>query len=109
MNRSERRAAAKKGDVIYASYGHLLEHDQNYGLPVECYVCGAVHNGRGICRIEHKRSTTDVPLCEACLAHWGDDVVRKFLNAPDLAVIEGGEATPEQINALADQQNPTEH
>ena len=48
MNRSERRAAAKKGDVIYASYGHLLEHDQNYGLPVECYVCGAVHNGRGI-------------------------------------------------------------
>jgi len=35
--------------------------------------------------------------------------MRKFLNAPDLKVSEGGTATTEQIAALAAKQDTTEH
>jgi hypothetical protein len=109
MNRHDRRAARKRGETIFIDYGCLLERDQNYGLPVECYVCATAHKASGIARIDDKQSTTIVPLCEACLACRGNDVARKYLNAPDLEISEGGEATTEQVLAMAERRHATEH
>jgi hypothetical protein len=111
-NRHERRQAAKlqHGEVILIHYGQLLERDQNYGLPVQCYVCGAPHKALGLARIEQKRSTTDVPLCDECLASDSKgDIIRKYTNAPDLKISEGGELTAEQLTAIVDKQDTTEH
>ncbi|QIG97523.1 hypothetical protein [Bradyrhizobium sp. 6(2017)] len=111
MNRRDRRAARKRGDMILIDYGHLLERDQNYGLSVACYVCATAHKASGIARIEDKRSSTIVPLCEACPTSddRGNDVARKYLNAPDLEISEGGEATTEQVLAMAERQHGTAH
>jgi hypothetical protein len=110
MNRHERRALAKR-NVTFVDYGHLSERDQNYGLPVECYVCGFPHHALGLARITDSQETIHVPLCEPCLG--SDDrantVIRKFLNAPDLEISEGGEATTEQVLAVADKRDATEH
>jgi hypothetical protein len=35
--------------------------------------------------------------------------MRKYIDAPDLEISEGGEATPEQMIALAERQDTTEH
>jgi hypothetical protein len=110
MNRHERRAA-KKGNVTFIEYGHLLARDQNFGLPVTCYVCATPHKALGLARIQHKQTITNVPLCESRLGA-GDRynaVFRKFLNAPELEIIEGGEATTEQVLAAAEKQEATEH
>lgn len=106
-NRHERRAALKR-EAIFVDVGRLQQRDPNYGLPVDCYVCGTTHAASGLARIQDKRSTTHVPLCDAC---FGKDaqLMRKFLNAPDLKVSEGGTATTEQIASLAAKQDTTEH
>jgi hypothetical protein len=108
-NRHQRHAARKRG-VIVTDFGHLDPRNRNYGLPVNCYVCGAAHKAFGLARIQGQ-STIDVPLCEACLEsdERGNDVIRKYLNAPDLKINEGGEATTEQLIAMADKQDTTEH
>jgi len=108
-NRHERRAARKKG-VIFVDYGHLDQRDPNYGSPVQCYVCGVLHNASGVARIEGS-SIVHVALCELCLASdpGGNGVLRKFLNAPGLEIEEGGEATTEQVFAMADKSDATEH
>jgi hypothetical protein len=68
----------KQGDVIDVAFAFLLESDPNYGLPVQCYVCGTAHKAIGVARIEG----TFVPLCKACVeAHNADAVARKFRNA----------------------------
>jgi hypothetical protein len=110
MNRRARRGA-KKGDAIFVDWGHLSERDQNYGLPVICYVCGAPHKAFGLARITEKSGTTHVPLCEPCLASTdrGNAVIRKFWNVRDLEISEGGEATTEQVMALTEKQDETEH
>ena len=51
-----------------------------------------------------------MPLCDACYAD--DDtnrIVRKFLKAPDIRISNGGEVSTEQIEALVDKRNKTEH
>ena len=107
MNRKERRAAFKRG-AIFVDRGHLQPRDPNYGLPVKCYVCGADHKAYGLTRVEDKRSILDAPLCDVCLAGDPHDhqIIRKFLNAPDLNV---SEVTTEQLTALAEKQSKTEH
>lgn len=62
-------------------------------------------------RIRRDRSTIDVPLCEPCLVSSDtyDAIARKYLNAPDLEMIDKGEATTEQIEALANKQDETDH
>ena len=109
-NRHERRKA-RKGDVITVDIGRLQQRDPNYGLPVSCYVCGAAHTASGLARIQDKRSTKNVALCDACLADGTVDhlVVRKFLGASGMTFSEGGKVTTEQIIALADKQDTTEH
>ena len=115
MNRHERRAARKHGAVVKIDRCRLLEFDRNYGLPVVCYVCDTPHKALGLARIRDSRSTTDatidVPLCEPCLVSSDTDnaVIRKFLSAPDLEVFDKGEATTEQIEALTNKQDETEH
>jgi hypothetical protein len=115
MNRHERRAAIKRGDVIFIDYGNLLERDQNYGLSVVCYVCATPHNASGLARITDKSGLEHVALCQSCLQSARDDgvtkerVYRKFLNAPDLEISEGGVATTEQVMALAEKQGVTAH
>jgi hypothetical protein len=112
MNRQQRRTARKQGrNATFIAYGYLSRRDQNLGLPVICFACDAQHAALGLARITHDNATTDVPLCEACLvSEQKEDVVfRKFLNAPDLAITEGGEATTEQVIALAEKQDTTEH
>jgi hypothetical protein len=111
-NRHERRQAARlqRGEVILIHYGQLLERDQNYGLPVLCYVCGAPHKASGLARIEQKRSTVDVPLCEICVASDSNgEIIRKYTKARDLKISEGGELTTEQLAAMVDKQDTTEH
>jgi hypothetical protein len=64
MNRKERRAA-RKGDALFVRCGYLLPRDLNYGLPVECYVCGAAHKARhlstGYVNIGEKRTFIHAP------------------------------------------------
>jgi hypothetical protein len=95
------------------SYGHLLERDLNYGLPVRCYVCTEEHKASGIARIRdnHNQSTLDVPVCEVCLISdsRNDALIRKYWKTPDLKIIEGGEVTIDQLTALIDKQDTTEH
>jgi hypothetical protein len=106
------RRAAKKG-VALVRYGHLLERDSNYGLPVACYVCDAPHKALGLARIEDRSGTTHLPLCDRCLgaAMHGDEdaLIRKYFNSPDLEISKGGKITAEQISAVVKKQDETEH
>lgn len=98
------------GTAIFADVGYLSERDLNYGLPVNCYVCGTAHKAFGLVRIKDDRSTIVVPLCEACCApDKMDAIVRIFLNAPDLEIRKGGEATTEQLLAMAEKPDEKEN
>ena len=113
MNRRERRKAKKYrvGDVVLIAYGLLDGRDPNYGLPVNCYVCAAPHKALGVARIDRDQSITDVLICDDCLQADGgrNAVARKFMNAPDLTINEGGAVTTEQLKALASRQDATRH
>lgn len=101
---------AKGQYTVLAHYGRLHERDPNRGIVLHCYVCGTPHKAFGIVRIEDGRRTTDRPLCEACLeAKDGGAVIRKYWNAPDLEVEEGGKVTTEQIQAMVEKPDKTEH
>lgn len=117
MNRRERRAATKTGNVAFADFGVLLEGNPNYGLQVSCYVCGSPHAARGVARLQGAAGSMNVALCDGCNPRGpgGFDadkekaVLRKYLNAPDLEIKEGGEQVTEIISALAEKDNATEH
>jgi hypothetical protein len=114
MNRHHRRAAAKQWrerEVVLIEYGHLPEHDPNYGRTVECYVCATPHIAHSLARIERGESTTDVPLCESCRASGNSHhaVLRKFCDAPDLKIAEGSGITEDQITAWTEGGDATEH
>jgi hypothetical protein len=106
MNRRERRTAKKHGTTII-DFGRLVTPDD--ALPVDCYICATPHKASGVARIQERQSITYVPLCDQCFTDSGDAVVRKYMNAPDLKIHEGGEATTAQLSALADKQDATEH
>jgi hypothetical protein len=112
MTRHDRRAMKHHAhDVAHTSTGTLSERDPNYGLRVDCYVCGVPHLARGLARIQDKSGTTDVLLCNSCLGVRDVDkhdthnrIIKKYWNAPDLKVREGGELTTEQLLALVERQ-----
>lgn len=112
MNRHERRKARKLriGEAIFIDHGTMDKRDRNFGTRVICYVCDARHLALNFARIRTQTDTTDVPLCPACFASndMTNDVLRKFLNAPDMTIEEGGKATLEQIDALAERQREGE-
>src|SRR5262245_29227394 len=116
MNRHERRAAKKRqsniqaGDVISIERCQLLERDPNYGIPARCYICDTPHNTFCFARIEDKSGAKNVPLCEPC--HQDADapiaIMWRF-HVSALTLIEGGEATHEQVLALAERQRAIAH
>jgi hypothetical protein len=106
MNRHERRAANKRGlgTVIEIDYGRFIARDPNAELPVvECYACGTPHKAAGFGRIRDGKSMTDVSLCEPCLVsdEQSNAVLRKYMGTPKLEVRDGGNAMPEQIEAIS--------
>jgi hypothetical protein len=110
------RITAGRGGMFCVSCARLLPHDPNYGLSINCYVCGRTHAASGLARIEDdgKRSILDVPLCEACLDDPRKDerLLSKYLKTPVFKVGEDGKVTTEQMEqiiALADKQDTTEH
>jgi hypothetical protein len=103
-------------NTIFIDYGHLGKRDPNYGTSVRCSVCDAPHKARNLARIQNESDIAHVPLCASCYraADNGDTytknlLIRKYLNAPDLEISEGGEATTEQVLAVAEKQDATEH
>jgi hypothetical protein len=114
MNRRDRRAAKRfnKGHVTHTAIGRLQAVDPNYGLPVNCYTCGAPHQGLGVGRIMDRGELEYVPLCEPCMAtpeETTNAIIRKFWNAPDLICREGGEISDEQLDALAERGDASQH
>ncbi len=77
--------------ILFIDTGHLLKRDQNYGLPVTCFICDAPHKARGLARIRSGDETTHVPLCKSCRRDRdvGNVIARRFLGTPDL-IIEVG-------------------
>ena len=77
-----------------------------------CYVCGKEHKAFAAARIQDKTKTLDVHLCRKCspapnenkkvTKNKSEAVLQKYWNAPDFEVIEGGEATTEQILAMSE-------
>jgi hypothetical protein len=101
---------SKVNQAVKISGGYLHKRDPNYGSLVRCYVCGRKHNARHLARIQDGEATSDVPLCKRCHdAERSDAIVRKYWQAPDLTIEEGGEASAEQIQALVDRAGETEH
>ena len=109
-NRQQRRAAkkAKPSRVVFIDYEYLLEKHKDYGEPVVCYVCAAPHRAFGFARVRRGARQQDLPLCARCLADE-DAVARKVLNAPLLEIRDGGELSDEQVVALAQKHDATEH
>ena len=102
------RSHLKNRAVTTIEWGFVA--DNNFRPRLECYVCGAPHKARGIARIRRDQSTTNVPLCEPCVAsHPADAIMRKFSNAPDLEISDGGELTEEEVMAFADKRDTTVH
>jgi hypothetical protein len=113
-DRNQEPAYMKRATTIFVDYGHLAKRDPNYGLRLECFVCDAPHAASGIARIRHDESTDYVPLCETCREgapgpFIGNAIVRKFFDAPGMEIHEGGEATTEQVLAVAEKLDATEH
>jgi hypothetical protein len=113
-NRHERRKARKvsKGDAIFVELARLWPAHPVYGLPVECYVCDTAHTASGVAYIKHKQSIAHEPICDACLAspaRTSDEVMRRYLSNPDIKFKDGDKATTEEITALADKKDTTEH
>ena len=104
--------------MVSAGYGTLDKRDPNYGLPVNCYLCGVTHKGFGVARITDKSEVLPTSHCVETSLHSALDdddgaVIRKYWNAPDLEIRKGGEATTDEIlavaSAFAERDGTTEH
>ena len=126
MNRHERRkakAGRKPGFVVNISFGRCLMAGES---KVECFACGNEAKdwnspggpallGYGLAEIQEGDRSEQVPICESCFSfdEAGSSIVRKWLNAPDLKITEGGEATAEHVaniaSALSEKDDATKH
>jgi len=104
MNRRERRRAAKLGSIVETKLGRVV-FDIKPGDDTSgdiCFVCdkpatawpfpqrgGTAH---GFAEINDDGRTQVVLLCEACFntKKISDTIMRKYSNAPDLKITEGG-------------------
>jgi hypothetical protein len=74
--------------LINVSFGRLQERNPNYGVKVNCYICGAEHKGYGVARIDDLH----VPLCKPCLVKGDDEaLLRKYYDTHDLKIKDSGE------------------
>jgi len=101
MNRRERRRAAKLGDIVEIKLGRVV-FDIKPGDDVSrdiCFVCGKPatawargpegHMAHGFASINGQNEL----LCEDCFnteKKTSGAIVRKYWNAPDLKISEGG-------------------
>ena len=111
MNRRKRRKAMKLGQVITTSLGRgKLGGEPKY---VECYACGGEAKewpwqtgaAYGFVMIEGIEAEGIIRmLCEACHGRpdISDIIFRKITGASDCAIQQGGEATPEQVQEIAE-------
>ena len=115
VNRGERRRAAKLlgGNVCEFSHGRVVVEADPFSdeAPVKCHLCGAEHKMSAVIQVEDKRSSNIYPLCERCFAlpDADDLLTRKLLNAPGLAIEEGGETTDAAMVSMTEKQNQREH
>jgi hypothetical protein len=99
MNRHERRRRAKLGDLVEIKFGRVV-FDIKPGDDVSrdiCYVCGkpatAWPSASARWRMAHGFADINgqiVLLCESCFNTDSNAIIRKYLNAPDMKISEGG-------------------
>jgi hypothetical protein len=107
MNRHERRRLASErrrgeyqvGRTIVIGVGRILECDQYYGIPVNCYVCSTPHAASHLARIKDRGHTLDVPLCPHCAT---TNQTAEYTGLPDIEIAEGGDVvSAEQLDGIA--------
>lgn len=103
------RSHLKKPEVVTTiEWGFVSAN--NFGRPLECYVCGASHKAHGIAIIRRGKSTTNVPLCTPCAKSYpAIAIMQKFSKTPNLKINKVGELTDEELMAFADKRGTTEH
>jgi hypothetical protein len=104
MNRHERRRRAKLGDIVEIKFGRVvfdIKPGEDTSRDV-CYVCGKPATAWPECGVmAHGFASINgqiVLLCEGCFNEDSNAIARKYLNAPDMKVTEGG--TYEDINEI---------
>jgi hypothetical protein len=115
MNRHERRRAAKQQDTakamaIYTHWGHLRPTFKHYKQPTICYICDAEHGALDVVADDGRDPINHHPICKRC-AGDNHSVIRKYWDAPKLKIVERGEATTEQLEAIIERakSNAIEH
>ena len=121
MNRHQRRteqrvrrqlaAAIREGRAIDIGLGHLRPDDPNYGLPINCAICGTPHRALGPARITDQSGFSHIPLCEPCVQAdeaTSQAIVRKHFGAPDMEFSDGGHLG-EAFLAMEEKRGGTEH
>jgi hypothetical protein len=107
MNRRERRRTAKLGDIVEIKFGRVV-FDLRPGEDTSkdiCFVCGNLATAwpyperdclaHGFVSINEEKP---VLLCESCFNTNNNAIIRKYWNAPDMEVSEGG--TYDNINEI---------
>jgi hypothetical protein len=113
MNRRERRRAAKLGDIVETKFGRVvfdIKPGEDTSRDV-CFMCGkpatawAGPGPRGMAHGFVVINGQFALLCEECFntEKIGDAIVRKYLNAPDMKISEGGTYDDvDEIREIAD-------
>jgi hypothetical protein len=84
---------------------------------MRCYVCSKEVRPLSSSEAGFRYGCTQIgdhqlrPLCVECLKRPDvlDDAVRKFLNAPNLKITDGGAATTEQLQAMSERLSVQRH
>ena len=126
MNRYEKRRRMalrrnyKVGDVLTTAYDRVTYVDPTVVDP--CFLCDGPAGAwpwperpEGAPPVAHSfayiNDEVSLPLCEACFNSKERDhqVTRKVMNAPNLLIHEGGEASPEHVREIAGALKEREH
>jgi hypothetical protein len=120
MNRKERRRIAREaravGRIIEVKLGRVT-YDASEQVNEPCYVCGRPVTAWGPFEGGTAHGIADIDdetflLCEVC---WnaelkgGSAVYRKYANAPDIKIEEGGRISDDVLNALKERDGKPEH
>jgi hypothetical protein len=121
MNRHERRRRAKLGDIVEIKLGRVV-FDIKPGDDVSrdiCFVCGKpatawlipegragpIPEGSMAHSFAEINAQQTVLLCEVCFNtedQTGGAIIRKYWNAPDLKISDGGVKDVDEIREIAD-------
>jgi hypothetical protein len=121
MNRQQRRAQEKRerqalvqaineGRAIDIGIGHLQPEDPNYGLPINCDVCGREHKALGLAQITDREGTHFIPLCQPCVEapdKTSQAITKRYFQAPEMEFSDGGDIA--NMVAMEEKRGVTEH